>query len=157
MSDRRRLQFTILLVAMGFVCSLLSLVTKKKGWGELYPFATWKLYVAPKGGTGIVSEYRIYSQQTQSSDFRRAEVRTTPAFYSVDDYLTTFNFLIKQTLSNPRDTAALCNLKLFVEQMEPGAYMYKIMQETYLPLEIYKNNSLFDTTTVFTFKGQLHP
>ncbi|WP_337068704.1 hypothetical protein [Pontibacter sp. 13R65] len=132
--------------------SLLSVFTLSSGWGEVYPFFSWKLFTQPLGNKGSYTEYRIYTSNTkEGAKWQRQEIKATPTF-TTDEYYYCFNALVKTALADSaRGSNAKANLFSFVRHVVPAAHAYKIVEEIYAPLELLNNPTRYDTLTVITF------
>lgn len=53
-------KYTLYLVIFSLLMSVLSLIKTSKGGAEIYPFAVWKLFTRPTGGSGSLTFYKIY-------------------------------------------------------------------------------------------------
>lgn len=151
MNIEKRLILTKSLIIISVISALLSFVTIKKGWGEVYPFFTWKLYSQPIGTKGEVIEYRIYGKNLNESQFDRICVKDTGSF-TPDEYVYTFNFLINETLNDSLNRNGFKEkLLLFVRHVSPSKDQYKVVREVYNPEKILLNPQNYDTTTVVIF------
>lgn len=152
LSTAIRLKCTKVLVLVSITGSFATVVTGAFGWGEIYPFATWKLYTQPLGSKHTFTEYRIYSFSEEQQNWERQPVPTTSPNFTPDEYVYTLNKLVAASMADSPDTALFKNrLKVFVQYVAPPADRYKIVRETYSPLELIENPQQYDTLTVIRF------
>ncbi|RIJ42631.1 hypothetical protein [Pontibacter oryzae] len=145
-------RFTRALVLASMAGSCLTVLSLALGFGELYPFATWKLYTQPLGSKREVKEYRIYTQQANSSTWQRQPVHPAATF-TQDEYVYTLNALTQAATAATGDTlAAQTRLLLFTRTVAPGAAKYKIVEERYNPQELLQNANAYDTLTIVRFR-----
>ncbi len=137
------------LVIASLLLSVVSIYSTKAGWGEIYPFYFWKLYSQPLGNTKVVSEYRIYAKQKSDSAFCRMAVKDNYTF-TVGEYVYTLHRLVTD-YSNTRSETNKNRLYDFVKHVEPEYEQYEIIKETYRPLEIFKNENVYDTSVEIIF------
>jgi hypothetical protein len=144
------LSLTKALVIFSILGSFASYYTIEKGWGEVYPFFTFKLFSQPLGNKHTYTEYRIYSKSSLDEKFKRNKIKGTETF-TYEEYIYTFNHLIKQTLNDPQNKIKhKKNLLSFIKHVVPGQKEYKVVSETYHPY-LYLINGSYDTATVITF------
>ncbi len=149
MKSSYRLYGTIGIVVMSILLSWGSIFTVKKNLGEIYPFFFWKLYTQPIGWENKVEDYRIYASDGQNCFNKRLPVRPTHTF-STGEYMYTFETIMLKYLKN-KDQKSLDRIKDFVHHVEPGYKNYRIVKETYIPLDLKENKSIYDTATVISF------
>ena len=149
-SAKARFRLTAILVGLSLLLSIGNFVATNTTIGPLYPFFHWKLYAQPHGWQNQYTEYRIYARDSLNIHFRRLPVRAT-FNYTIDEYFDIFNYLTSNVLKDPVAIKDYKKLFIFLKEVEPGYANYKIVEEKYRPLELIKNTSLYDTTTVITF------
>ena len=147
---KQGLILTKTLVMFSIFASMGSYYTISKGWGVIYPFSTYKLFSQPFGNKHTYSHYRIYTKAYTDQTFRRNKIHATPS-YSLDDYVYTLNLLTERTVQDSlnRDKHKI-KLNTFVQHVLPEQKEYKIVSETYHPMEYLKKGS-YDTATVISF------
>ena len=151
-SAKSRLKYTRLLVLVSMAGSLLTTFSGKLGLGELYPFANWKLFTQPLGSNNLVEEYRIYTLAPTDTTWKRQEVSPLYHNFTRDEYSYTLGGLTQAALSGNTDsTTAYSRLLNFAKYTAPGAAAYKIVRETYQPLEYLQHAKHYDTLTVIRF------
>ncbi|GAB3199493.1 hypothetical protein GCM10027293_18550 [Pontibacter aydingkolensis] len=129
--------------------SFLTYFTGMMGLGEFYPFANWKLFTQPLGSKNHYQEYRVYTLPIGDTAWQRQPVISGSESYTKDEYIYTLNSLTQHALA---DSAAFhTRLLTFVKYISPPASAYKIVQETYQPLEYVRNPQHYDTLTVIRF------
>ncbi|MEJ8804014.1 hypothetical protein [Pontibacter sp. H249] len=152
LNPNKGLKYTKRLVAVSMAGSILSVVTGMAGFGELYPFATWKLYTQPLGSKNIYEEYRIYTLAPDNAMWQRQSVMNNPKDFTQDEYVYTLNKLVAGALSDAPDSVMFrSRLQSFVKYVAPPAAAYKIVKETYHPLEHLHHPQHYDTLTVLRF------
>ena len=151
-SAKSRFKYTRILVVASMAGSLLTTVTGKFGYGELYPFANWKLFTQPLGSNNLVSEFRIYTLAPEDTTWERQEVAQLYNNFTRDEYSYTLSGLTQAALSGNTDSATVYSRLLnFAKYAAPGAAAYKIVRETYQPLEYLQHPEHYDTLTVIRF------
>jgi hypothetical protein len=148
MTDQKRFLYTKIIVIGSVLISLLSFVTQI----YFYPFFHYKLYTQPLGFKNSSTEYRIYSQTDSSDLFIRNPIKPTST-YDYESYLYTFNFLISEIENSKGDRLFFYKRKLlkFCKEVVPGQKQYKIVSETYHPLDLKNEKVKYDTTTIINF------
>lgn len=152
LSVKSRLKYTRILVLASMAGSALTYFSGMMGLGELYPFANWKLFTQPLGNSNYIEEYRIYTLPAGHTTWQRQAVVTNSENFTQDEYTYTLNGLVNGTLSGKADSAVFyTRLHTFVKYIAPPAAAYKIVRETYRPLQHYNNPQHYDTLTVIRF------
>ncbi|WP_439879570.1 hypothetical protein ACSX1A_10300 [Pontibacter sp. MBLB2868] len=147
-----RLKYTKALVLISIAGTFATVITGALGWGEVYPFATWKLYTQPLGSKHTFTEFRIYTLAKGEQHWKRQPVITNSPNFTPDEYVYTLNKLISASTSDSPDTTLFkSKLEIFVKYIAPAAEHYKIVRETYSPLELLQNPQHYDTLTVISF------
>lgn len=147
-SPKAGFRLTRLLVLLSIMGSGLSIFLSETGFGEVYPFATWKLYTQPLGNKQAYAEYRLYTLTPGDSVFRRQAIRPTATF-TTDEYVYTLHALTQAALG--QDAASKARLLQFARHVAPGARQYKIVQESYHPKLHVTAPQTYDTRTVIRF------
>lgn len=150
MNFTNRILFTKILVIGGVFLSLGSIITDKNEIGDLYPFFHWKLYTQPMGSKNEIAEYRIYAKKINSQSFHRLTIRPTYTF-NEDDYAYSLNDLTARVLKDSINVDLKSNLLDFIKHVEPDYETYKVVEEKYNPLDVYKDIIKYDTTTIVRF------
>ncbi|MCJ8164567.1 hypothetical protein MKJ04_06885 [Pontibacter sp. E15-1] len=142
---------TRLLVLLSFLGSLLTSLLAFTGFGEVYPFASWKLYTQPLGYKRHVEEYRIYTMPKGATQYVRQPVSPTVTF-SQDEYVYTLTTLVQAALAEGQTSVkAKARLLSFAQHVAPAASHYKIVRESYTPNLHSIAPQRYDTLTVLTF------
>lgn len=150
-SPRQRFHLIRLLVLLSILGSLFSSFTLIRGWGEIYPFANWKLFTQPRGSNRQYSTYRIYTRQPGDSVFRRQPVHATRTF-DQDDYVYTLESLVNQTLADSTNSGpSRKKLEALVRHLHPTAQNYQIVRESTTLDRLLHHPDHFTTDTVITF------
>lgn len=152
LNAKSRFIFTRLLVCASMGLSILTAVAAPLGIGELYPFATWKLFTQPIGSKNFAKDYRIYTLAPGQKVWQRQTVPKDSEIYTPDEYFYTLNGLAEGALSGKADTAVYrARLRSFAKYVAPGAAAYRIVQETYKPSQLLQHPQHYDTLTVIRF------
>jgi len=151
MINQNRYRYTKILVIISIICSFISFITISIGGAEIYPFSCFKLYTQPCGSKNSNTEYRIYSRAKLKEPFHRNPNHLTEIFDS-DGYSYTFSYLIRKTLEDSLNHEGhKKKLLVFAKYVVPDQTEYKIVAETYHPLDLMKNPIPYDTATIITF------
>jgi hypothetical protein len=151
MKDAQRVKWARLVVLAGIVSGYLSYGTAKLGWGELYPFAHWRLYSAPIGINEPASTNRIYIRDEASGTWQRRALEPTPAFTrKAQSYVLGYwtNRVREDSLD---ETNARERLRIIAQALAPEASSHRVIAETFYSLPLYANPSRYDTSTVVRF------
>ncbi|HEX8546737.1 MAG TPA: hypothetical protein VF691_07215 [Cytophagaceae bacterium] len=144
---------TLVLFLISLIGSQLCFLTERLGYGEAYPFFSWKLYSQPPGNKGMAKEYRIYAKSATNDAYVRLPIESTSTF-SESEYCYTFNFLVDKTITAENDSLGKVwkyKLLKFITHIHPNRQGYKVVEETYIPDSLIYNSSNYDTATVITF------
>lgn len=151
LSSSQRLLGLKVLVLLSVVGSLASAYTLRQGWGEVYPFATWKLYTQPRGSNHVYSTFRIYTRHAGDTIFRRQTVEATPTF-NQDDYGFMLENLGSSTLADSaHQTNALERLQVFVKHLYPNAREYRVVLEKVQVKDLLHHPEKYEADTVARF------
>ncbi|MGV3539842.1 MAG: hypothetical protein ACO1OQ_08530 [Rufibacter sp.] len=138
----------MLLSIVGSLCSSFTLI---EGWGEIYPFANWKLFTQPRGSNRQYSTYRIYTRQPGNAYFRRQPVQETATF-DRDDYVYILETLVNQTLADTaHQTNSRTKLEALVRHLHPEAQEYRIVRESARLENLLHHPSRYEADTVAYF------
>lgn len=147
MTFKTRLFYTKILVIASAICSLLGVLVPN----DIYPFSPYKLFTQPMGTKNTFTEYRIYSRPTLKENFKRNPIKETPS-YDYDSYGYLFNFLTNKVIEKKESHDEYKQkLLLFSKHIVPAQAEYKIVSETYHPLDLLNKPNKYDTATVITF------
>ncbi|WP_205501427.1 hypothetical protein [Rufibacter psychrotolerans] len=150
-SSYRRLVWLRVLVVVSIIGSLCSSFTLIKGWGELYPFANWKLFTQPRGSDNHYSTYRIYTRTAGEKTFQRQAVRPTRTF-DQDDYVYTLDYWVNRTLADSAGTTnSKARLHTLIKYLHPEASEYRIVRESTTVEELLHHPNNYEADTVVWF------
>ncbi|MBK1895262.1 hypothetical protein [Chryseobacterium paridis] len=113
--------------------SLISLLIIEKGYKEMYPFYSWKLFTVPSGGEATEDQYRLYGIIGQDT----IRILNTPA----RSYEASYKAVIVGTYgkkideNDDRETNK-AKLLIFAKDTEPKYKEFLLYKETYRPKEI---------------------
>ncbi len=155
LSNPRRLLCLKVLVLLSMAGSLGSVFTIRQGWGEIYPFTTWKLFTQPRGNKGQVAFYRIYLKEPRSGQYVRQPVKPMRTF-TQDEYVYTLDYLVTEALPDSARQKSLAKEKVsaFVQYLYPEAEDYKIVRENYALGNAATPVVLLDTATLLTIASK---
>lgn len=149
MQSQQRLKATKIIVLLSIMLSMGSIATIKLGWGEIYPFYFWKLYTQPLGWENSEEDHRIYASNCHTCPYVRLQTKATYSF-TIDEYIYTLNRNVYDYLGD-KNIKSFERLKAFIKHVEPEFIKYKIVKESYRPLDFKAKNTSYDTLTVITF------
>lgn len=117
---------------------------------ELYPFFYWRLYSEPIGieEEGTVT-FRLYSDSGDGV-WRRHPHEANP-HYTRQEYVEQWNYLVGSAILD-QEGPARERLARFVTYYVPAAERYRVVAETFRPLDLLQNPSSYDTTTVLVLE-----
>lgn len=147
MDDVHRLQWTKAIVLAGIILGYVSYGTNKLGWGEVYPFASWRLYAAPVGINEPASAFRIYWLDAESKMWRRQALEPR-AHLSRKEQGYILGQWARRLLEDSTDLDAKHRLRVIAETLAPNARAYRIVEESFYSLPLYADSTRFDTSTV---------
>lgn len=124
---------TLILFTVALVLSLTSLYTVKKGWGEVYPFFSWRLFTKPSGSSKSDVQYRLYG--IRGIDTLRLPNTATPLFDENEraSLINYFGDKISNKIEKDLYTRKLLHLATIVE---PKFQCFLLVKETFNPQEI---------------------
>lgn len=126
-------KYTKHLFFFSFFMSLVSLVFIEKGYKEIYPFASWKLFTVPSGGAEYEERYVLYG--IKNSDTVKIKFSYSKNYEANDKALITDTYGSeiekKDDLKNSRR-----KLLIFAKDIEPQYDAFLLYKETYNPREI---------------------
>lgn len=124
---------TLILFTIGFILSLSSLYTVKKGWGEIYPFFSWRLFTKPSGFSKSDFQYRLYG--IRDMDTLRLPNTASPLF-DVNERASLINYF-GDAISNKIEKDNYCRKLLHLANIvEPKFENYLLIKETFNAQEI---------------------
>jgi hypothetical protein len=147
MTHRSVYIMTLVLIIISMALGAVGIFASKNGYGELYPFFSWRLYSKPLGAEGGVSQYRIYGLSAGATDFTRIRIADTPTF-SATDYVYTLEFLARQYQG---DTTKASALRIFCKHCHPEYQAYRLVKEEY-DIPQAKQDLQLKKMTVYEFK-----
>ncbi|WP_131329491.1 hypothetical protein [Chryseobacterium piperi] len=113
--------------------SLISLAIMEKGYKEMYPFYSWKLFAVPSGGEGSEEQYRLYGIRDRDT----VRITNTPAYsYEANDKAVIVGTYGKKIEENDNREGSRVKLLAFAKDTEPKYEGYLLYKETYNPKEI---------------------
>lgn len=142
-----RLRATRLLAVAAMILTLLSYGTYKIGLiRELYPFFYWRLFSEPVGWDGS-STFRLYTRSAADDAWERQPIRPLPG-YALKEYTYQWNDLVREAIENPQSRTARDRLLVFADLAAPEASEYRVVEESFYPLDLLEDPTAYDTTTV---------
>ena len=151
MNEARRVKWTRIIVLSSIFFGYLSYGTGKLGWGELYPFADWRLYSAPIGINEPATTYRIYVLDEHTGTWRRQAIEPTQAFTrKAQSYV--LGYWSRKVLEDSSETSSAGErLEAITLALAPLAPAYRVVAETFYSLPLYADPTKYDTSTVARF------
>ncbi|REC46733.1 hypothetical protein DRF67_12975 [Chryseobacterium pennipullorum] len=113
--------------------SLISLVIQEKGYKEMYPFASWKLFTVPSGGEAYWERYRLYG--IKNGDTVRI-INTTVQNYDSNEKEGIINGYGGKIDNNDERERNMKKLLIFAKDTSPQFDGYLLYKEKYKPAEI---------------------
>lgn len=113
--------------------SLISLVLIEKGYKEMYPFASWKLFTVPSGGTSDQERYVLYG--LKNSDTVKIIYSNSEKYEANDKALITDTYGQKIDKNEDREISRK-KLIIFAKDIEPEYKTFLLYKEIYDPKEI---------------------
>lgn len=151
MTDQTRVIWTRWLVIVGILLGYMSYGTKKLGFGEIYPFADWRLYSAPVGINEEASTFRVYSYDEGSRSWQRHPLQSNRAF-TRKEAAYIINYWSRQVEEDSiPDVHAHTALEQTARLFATDGVRLRIVEETYYSLPLYEDPERYDTSTVATF------
>jgi hypothetical protein len=144
----RRFYITLGLVVLNGFMSLVAYGFARLGWDEPFPFFHWKLYSQPLGAKEGYKGWRIYYRPTPRDSLQRMPVQPIPGFSETAFVYTLYNW-VERYKQAPE--AARPALKALAQHAKPGMAEYRIVEEQFQPLELYRAPYSYDTCTVVAF------
>ena len=151
MDTAGRVRATMILVMVGIFFSYASYGTEKLGLGTLYPFFHWRLYSAPVASEGAIT-YRIYTPDSSGGGWVRHPASGSYAYPQYDHQRLLGGLARQADAGTADDSTVAIKLTLLVNEVVPGADTFRVVAESYLPLQLLKDPSRYDTATVVTVK-----
>lgn len=151
MHDARRLRLTRVVVLAGIFFGYLSYGTGKLGWGELFPFAHWRLFSAPIGINEPATTYRLYVLDPRSETWRRQPLEPTRAFSRKAQSYVLGYWARKVLEDSSEDSRPRERLRVITRALVPQASSYRVVAETFYSLPLHADPTEYDTSTVARF------
>ncbi|GAE66429.1 hypothetical protein CIN01S_16_00100 [Chryseobacterium indologenes NBRC 14944] len=111
---------------------------QEKGYKEIYPFASWKLFTVPSGGENSVDRYKLYG--IKNGDTIRILNKTT-ASYEANDEEGIVNLYGGKIEMNDNKEENMKKLFVFVKNIRPEFEEYLLYKESYNPKDIGKERT----------------
>ena len=126
-------KYTKHLFVFSFCMSLVSLVLIEKGYKEIYPFASWKLFTVPSGGALKEERYILYGIKNSDT----VKISYTPSEnYEVNDQALIID-IYGSNIENDKDRdVSNKKLLIFAKDIQPRYQSYLLYKEIYNPKEI---------------------
>lgn len=105
----------------------------EKGFKEMYPFFSWKLFSVPSGGEAYEEQYKLYG--VKDNDTIRI-INTSTERYDANDKAVIVGAYGKRIDENKDKEANRKKLLIFAKDSEPSYQEYFLYKETYHPKEI---------------------
>ncbi len=121
------IKYTYHLFISSIVLSLFSFLTINKGYGELYPFFTWRLFTKPSASSTNDIQYKLYG--ISEKDTVRLLNDNSPLF----DGNEKFSMINKlgSTVDLEGNGETKKKLYRFARVIEPGYEKYLLMKESF--------------------------
>ncbi|MCA6068569.1 hypothetical protein JI747_015395 [Chryseobacterium sp. RG1] len=124
-------KYTKYLFFFSFGMSLTSLFIIEKGYKELYPFASWKLFAVPSGGSLHEERYILYG--LKGMDTIKINYITPSPYYDANDKALITDTYGKQIENNIDKEMSRKKLLIFAKDIEPNFEGYLLYKESYNP------------------------
>lgn len=145
-----KIKITKSLFFISILLSIGSLIMKFNGHKELYPFFYWKLYTQPMGNKYIHTDYKLYALKGKDT-VRIPNIGY--AYLNQDDY----HYFLSNEASRikaqekPKEYFET-RLFDFGQMIAPTYDTYFLIEETYNPLKIAEDSTLFTKNIIFKTK-----
>lgn len=126
-------KYTKHLFIFSLCMSLVSLFIAEKGYKEMYPFASWKLFAVPSGGALQEERYVLYG--LKNSDTLKIVYTPSKNYEANDKALITDTYGSKIENNDDRENSRK-KLLIFAQDIEPKFDGYLLYKETYNPKKI---------------------
>ncbi|CAH0256278.1 hypothetical protein [Chryseobacterium sp. Bi04] len=134
-------KYTKYLFFFSLFMSLTSLAIKEKGYNEIYPFASWKLFTVPSGGEASGERYKLYGI-THGDTIR---ILNTPVkSYEANDEEFIVNAYGGKIDHNEDKELNRKKLLIFARDTRPEFQEYLLYKEMYSPREIGEKKMKID-------------
>ena len=127
------IKYTRYLFFFSLIMSLTSLAIKEKGYNEIYPFASWKLFTVPSGGESLGERYKLYG--IKQGDTIRI-VNTSRQGYDANDEELIVNTYGNMIESHKNRDIYIKKLMIFAKDIRPEFQEYLLYKEIYKPQQI---------------------
>ena len=110
--------------------SVFSLIKTSKGGAEVYPFAVWRLFTRPTGGSGSLTFYKVYG--VKNGDTTRIANKNSKLFDGNDQFsiLKTSGEELEKNQNTTHNKEKLLTL---MEITNPNYEHYILFSETFNP------------------------
>ncbi|WP_390453884.1 hypothetical protein [Chryseobacterium sp. Alg-005] len=105
----------------------------EKGYTEMYPFFSWKLFTVPNGGTSSEEQYKLYG--VKNHDTVRI-INTSEGPYAASDKEVIVRTYGKKIEDNVDKETNRKKLLIFAKDTEPDYNEYLLYKEIHNPKEI---------------------
>jgi len=129
---------------MSIIGSILTLFSVKIGWGELYPFTSWKLFTQPIGSTDSYEGFCIYGKKN-TYNWQCLPIKKSEHF-SYDDAYYLFGYLSKNLEPSHKEY-----LRYLAHDMYPDYDDFQLRKKKYKVSEIVQNEKLYTEELVAEF------
>ncbi|MBV8326258.1 hypothetical protein [Chryseobacterium sp.] len=126
-------KYTRYIFFFSFIMSVISLVIKEKGFKEMYPFASWKLFTVPGGGEAFAERYKLYG--IKAHDTIRI-LNTNLKAYEANDEEIIVNMYGGKIENNEDREIYKKKLLIFARDTRPEFQSYLLYKEKYKPDQI---------------------
>ncbi|WHF51658.1 hypothetical protein QGN23_14730 [Chryseobacterium gotjawalense] len=130
-------KYTYYLFALSLVFSFLSFFTIKAGYGEIYPFYTWRLFTKPSGSSTTDFQYKLYG--ISKKDTVRL-TNTDSALFDGNEKASIINNIGSEIDKNKTDHRSKGKLYRFAKVIEPGYQSYLLIKESFNAQKIDKKD-----------------
>lgn len=130
-------KYTKHLFIFSFCMSLISLFIIEKGYKELYPFASWKLFAVPSGGALHEERYVLYG--LKDMDTVKINYTKPSRYFDANDKALITDTYAQQIENNINGEISRKKLLTFAREIEPQFNGYLLYKEIYNPRQIETN------------------
>ena len=142
-------KYTYYLFGVSLVLSFLSFFTIKRGYGEIYPFYTWRLFTKPSGTSTTDLQYRLYG--ISKKDTVRLRNTESPLFDG-NEKASMINNLGTKIAENKDDQESKGKLLRFAKEVEPGYQSYLLVKESFNAQKIDKKDFIMSAEIITELK-----
>ncbi|MGA9211812.1 hypothetical protein [Kaistella sp.] len=138
-------KYTYYLFAFSLVFSFLSFCTNKGGYGEVFPFYTWRLFTKPSGTSTTDFRYKLYGVSEQ--DTVRLTNTESPLFDG-NQKESMINNLGSKIDQNRNDADSKVKLYHFAKVIEPNYQKYLLVKESFNAQKIDEKDFKINTEII---------